>query len=396
MALTSIGDQRTPAVPIEITLDPELGLPSANQELCIIGHAASGMAASANYKAVSISNVADPVAAEAEAAALFGGSSAEIVKMIVAAVKANEGASTVPPIKAIPLQSTDADFGASDAALTTLKTLKAEFVVSPYDALSTALRTKIRDAASTMSGAQRPANNQYGTIAVLFNRSASSATGLDTPDSQYLSLVWGRDSGSPTYSVAESAAACAARMARGGVPFNSIDDENITGLAAPAAQSDWISVGAGLESEAALVKGWTPLRVKASGDVAFVRTVTSRVTNGVSSAAVTAYYDVQDFQVLYFFRKAVYTRLTQTDIKNTKASKETAKLIRGEVLRLAQLFEDQQMFQNVAQLAPQFKVERNISDRHRFDVLIPVNVIPNLHVIAVNVKAGTQFDTLVI
>jgi phage tail sheath gpL-like len=61
---------------------------------------------------------------------------------------------------------------------------------------------------------------------------------------------------------------------------------------------------------------------------------------------------------------------------------------------LAQLFEDNQMFQAVAELAKQFTVVRSLSDRHRFDVMTPVNVVPALHTIATTVRAGTQFDTI--
>jgi len=156
-------------------------------------------------------------------------------------------------------------------------------------------------------------------------------------------------------------------------------------------------VGAGLESEAVLNKGYTPLWVTPNGEVAFVRTVTGRLsTDGSGDAPVTAYYDVQDFQVLYFWRKTLYTRFSQPDFKQRKASAGAAQDVKSEAIRLATAFEDQNMFQAVGLLAKQFKVERNISDRHRFDVLTPVNVIPGLHVIATNVRATTEFDTVTI
>jgi phage tail sheath gpL-like len=52
------------------------------------------------------------------------------------------------------------------------------------------------------------------------------------------------------------------------------------------------------------------------------------------------------------------------------------------------------MFQAVTQLASMFVVQRNASDRSRFDVQTPVNVIPGLHVIATQIAAGTLYDTL--
>jgi phage tail sheath gpL-like len=214
-------------------------------------------------------------------------------------------------------------------------------------------------------------------------------------DTQYIMGVWLPDSGTPDYSVAEMAAACANRAAANAVPFNPLDDVTITGIDAPENQSEWPTKGAGLESEACLNQGWTPLFVKPNGEVAFVRTVTGRLSaDGSGSPVVTAYYDLQDFQVIYLYRKALYTRYSQTDFKQRKASDSTAREIKSEGIRLAQLFEDQAMFQKVKDLAKFFLVERNVSDRHRFDFKYPVNVVPGLHVVAGNIEAGTLFDTI--
>lgn len=400
MALTSIADQKTPGRPIEITFAAELGLPSANQEVLLIGRAAAtgvaGSGTAAIYTPVIISNVADVTAATAEANAKFGAGS-ELAKMVIAAVKANEGGSTFPALKAVPLASTDTDFGPADIALENTKKQKAEFIVSPYAGMSTSLRDKLEDTAQAMSGAQRVHNNQFGTMGVVVERATADPANLDSPDTQYLFPVYLRDAGTgdnaPVYSVAEVAAAAAAVAAANAVPFNPLHGVVINNLDAPKVESDWITVGGGLESETILNKGWTPLRVLPNGDVAFVRTRTARITTD-GSTQVTAYYDIQDFQVLYFWRKTVYTRLNQPDLVRVKASAQIANQIKSEVIRLAKTFEDQGMFQNVDALAKKFKVERSLSDRHRFDVFTPVNVIPGLAVVAVNVQASTEGDVL--
>jgi phage tail sheath gpL-like len=54
------------------------------------------------------------------------------------------------------------------------------------------------------------------------------------------------------------------------------------------------------------------------------------------------------------------------------------------------------MFQNVTALAKLFIVERNISDRTRFDVFTPVNVIPGLMVVATNIQATTLGDNITV
>lgn len=400
MALTSIGSQRTPGRPVEITFEAETGLPNDNQELMIIGHAASGIAASGLYIVQTISNSGDLTAASGEVATKFGDGS-ELAKMILAAVRANLGGSTFPQIKAVALAITDTDFGAADIALTNAKKVKSEYLVSPYDLTDSTLRGKIKDTALEMSGAQRVQNNQFGTFGVLANRSVTDPSLLPETDTQYLIGVWLRDTGTgadaPAYSVAEIAAASACKMAANLSPFNPLDNITIVGIDAPKKNTDWITVGAALESEVALGLGITPLRVKPNGEVAFVRTVTSRVSfDGTGAPLVTAYYDVQDFNVLYFFRKTIFTRFSQPDFTQRKLNDETAREAKAEVIRLMQAFQDQGMFQAVDKFAKLVEVERNASDRSRLDIKIPVNVVPGLHVVASNIVASTQFDVITV
>lgn len=385
----AIGFQKTPGRPIEVLFTADLGVPNDNQELLLIGRAASG--ATGVETVVTVNAVSDVDGATAEANLKFG-SGSELAKMVIAAVKANALASrgTFPVIKCVPLASTATTL--TTAAQTAAKGVKAEFIVSPFDGQTDATaRTALRDLCAEMSGPQRVENNQYGTIGVAANQSVTDPSTLTAPDSQFLSLVWFRNS-APTYSVGEVAAAYAAVLAGNITPFVPVDNYTVGGLAAPSL-ADQISVGAGLLSETCLTKGWTPLRTKPNGDVSIVRSVTTRITVD-GTVAAGAYYDVQDFQVLYYWRKTVFTRLNQPDLKNVKASKETALIIEGELVRLANLFEQNQMFQAVAQLAKEFTVTRSLSDRHRFDVSTPVNVIPNLHVVATSVKATTRYDVL--
>lgn len=400
--IVSIGDQRTPGRPVEITFAAETGIPSDAQEVVIIGHKDAVSGSVAPYVLSVISSSGDQTAASAEVASKFGAGS-ELAKMILAAIRANIGGSTFPQIKAIALAAADTGFGSSDQALTELKRYKAEFVVSPYDGnTEDVLRDKLKAACLEMSGAQRVHNNQFGTVGVVFNRSETDPANLDKFDTQYITGVWLRDTGTgadaPLYSfVGEMAAAAAARMASNGIPFNPQDDITIQGVAAPKKVTDWPSIGAALESETCLNQGWTPLKVKPNGEVAFVRTVTGRISpDGSGAPVVQSYYDVQDFQQLYLYRKTIYTRFSQPDFKQRKASDDTGREIKSEAIRLAKIFEDQGMFQHVDKLAPLFQVERSLTDRHRFNLKIPVNVVPGLHVIASNIEATTQFDTIVI
>ncbi len=394
MAITNIADQKTPARPIEITFAPELGLPSADQEVLLIGHAASGIASSSINTVININNSSDREAALAECVTKGFGSASELTKMVLAAIDANAGSSSFPALKVCPLASTETGFGTADAALTAVSRVKAEFVVSPYDGQDSALGIKLKNTCLLMSGATRTDNNQFGTVGVLANLDETDPSLLYQYDTQYLMPIYMRDTGTNPYSVAELAAASAAKVAALTVPFNPLDDVTIVGVTPPANPADNLTRGGGLETEAALNKGWTPLFVKPNGEVAFVRTVTARLSaDGTGAPVVGAYYDVQDFMVLYFFRKTIWTRVSQPDFKRRKASQESAIDLKSEIVRLAALFEEQSMFQAVDKLAKQIIVERSASDRHRFDVKIPVNVVPGLHVIATNIEAGVLFDS---
>lgn len=397
--LTSLGDRKTPSRPVQISFGPNLGTPTALKELCLIGHrgagAASGSSGVANYTVVNMSNVASVAAASGEVAGYVGDGS-ELAKMVIAAVRVAVAAGgNIPPIKIIPLASGDADHG---QAFTAADRVKAELLVSCYDGsgASNALRTALINEAQAMSGPERTENNQFGTFGVMFNRSVTDPSTLPTPDTQYFMGFWCPDTGTganaPAYSIAEMAAACAALYASNGYPFNPLDNTILPTVTAPLQSSDWITCGVGLQSETALGKGWTPLRVDAAGSVRFVRTVTSRITIDGSTPA-TAYYDAQDFDALYYFRKTVYTREKQPDFANVKASQQKAQDLKAEMIRLAKLFETDGVFQAVDLLAKQFVVQRRSSDRSTFEAFYPVNVVPGLHNILSNIQATTQFDS---
>lgn len=402
MALTDIGIQKTPGRPAELTFGANTGLPSPIQPVVLIGHrgagASSGGSGIANYSAVIISNVGDSIAAGVEAAANFG-SGSELAKMVIAAVNAVEDGGTFPPIVCIPLASSDVGFGSSNQAIATLDKLSAGFVVSPYDGDSdTAHTTQLITEAQAMSGPQRVENNQFGTCVVAANFAQATPGSLHKYDSQFFMGAYMRDLGAlgaNPYTLGEFAAGFANAVAANAVPFNPMNNIQYVGATAPANSSDFLSIGAGQDSETVLNQGWSPLKIQPNGNVAFVRTVTSRLTSN-GTTPVNAYYDIQDFQSLYFFRQTVWTRENQPDFSNTKASVQTAKNLKSEILRLMQLFETQGMFQATAQLAALVQVQRNVSDRTRFDVLIPVNVVPGLQVVANNIQAGTLFDTFTV
>lgn len=410
MGLSSLPDQRTPGQGIQITFQAQTQPPNPNQNVVLMGHvAATGFAASGLYTGNLFVNSGDTsvglVNAVAECVQRFGSSTCELAKMILAAIAANQQTSQFPQLWWIALASTDTDFGqGTNKGLSGLNLLEAEFVVSPYDGASgssqSATALALENACATISAPANVQNNQFGSVGVVFNRAQSNPALLPIYDTQYLMPCWLYDSstlGAPPLSIGEMAAAYAAIVAGNPVPFNPVDDLIIPNIPAPNNPADWPTVGNGMATEAALNRGWGPLKVFPNASVACVRSITARLTlngsgNGLNN--ITAYFDMQDFQVLYYWRKTLYTRFAQPDWKRRKASLQAAQLMLSEMIRLATLFQDQQMFQAVDQLATQFEVARNTTDRSRFDYVTPVNVIPGLHVIDGNIIATTEFDTL--
>lgn len=396
MALTTISDRLTPSVPIQITLGNLVNVPSANQNVLIYGHASATTPASALYTVYNVANSASVSAATTELGALYGPTS-EIVTMVVAAINANALGLNVnfPQLKVVALASTDTGFGSANVALTNALTTRQEFIVNPYDAMvSNANALALIAQATLLSGPDRGAMSQFGSTVV------QSAVAVAPSSSSTLTFFGTQNVVSATlpsigeataYTAAQLSAANAAAIAANAAPFDPMDSVVVGGVPAPVLQANQVTVGAGLVSETILAQGWTPMKVTAAAQVAFVRTITGRVMNALNTG--DAYIDVQDWQVLYLWRNTLYTRFTQPDFSNVKASQQEASSILGELIRLAKLFETQNMFEDVTQLAPLFKVARGVSDRSRFDAYTPLNVIPGLHVLAINAQAGTLFDS---
>jgi hypothetical protein len=187
------------------------------------------------------------------------------------------------------------------------------------------------------------------------------------------------------------AAAHAGAMMQSAFPYNPLTNVQVGGLVAPKLSSDIIVIDPNGASEQALTAGLSPLSTKPDGTICFIRTRTTYnlLPDGVT--AVTAYFDWQDLVVMNDFREDCY-QITQNPPFNgnpggTKASQTIANLLKDEILREAQDYEDLGAFQGVQFLASQFLVQPSSTSRGRFDFKIPINVIPGLFVIAGNIEA---------
>lgn len=396
-------DQKTPSRPIGLTFGESGELASDNQEVTLVGHLPVEGNSLGPYERYTVQNSGDPDAAFAELEDITGGEDSELTKMVIAAINANrvasEGATSFPRLHVIGIANGRPDFGPANEAMKEADRYKTEYLVSPYDFSVDSNRNLLRDQAIAMSSGLRTDNRQFGTFGVAFNRSIEDFADFPAMDKYNMILAYLRDTGAgdlaPDLSIAECAAKVAARLASRLPPFNPMDSVSVGDLAVPKKKKDWLTIGGAMESEALLNKGILPLYSRPDGYSAFVRTVTTRISTDDSATPNTySYIDVQDFNVLFYWRRAQYERFAQRDWKERKASEKTAGDYLGELIKLGDAFQDGGMFQNMDKLAPLFKVGRSTTDRSKFLSRTPVNVIPGLHGLGNNTVAGTFFDTI--
>jgi phage tail sheath gpL-like len=398
MALTSIADRLTPSVPIEFTFGAQPIAPG-KKYTTLFGHKAASGGSLAPYGVHDVVSLGDPDAAKAEVDALAG-SGSEIGKMAYAFVAANSqaGRSNFPAFRVVLLAHDDTDFGAGDAAINAVKFKRSDMLVGPYPGEDSANLTKLKNLAVLISGPDRDLQGQFGSfVNVATLEAIGAATTAIAPNSRNIVCHILPDSGgTPANSIPVLNAATAGAMMASAFPYNPLQGVAIGGLVPPVSTADWIAVDPAGASEAALVAGFSPLRVMPGGLVGFIRTRTTYNLLPDAVTAATAYFDWQDLVVLNDFRESCY-QITQNPPFNnnpggTKASQQIAAKLKDEILREAQTFEDLGAFQAVKTLAPQFVVAPSTTSRGRFDFFIPVNVLPGLYVIAGNIQAVTTFD----
>lgn len=397
MATPIIPFTRVPSVKVPIVVNNS-GLVGADNTLVIIGRmAASGSTATAGQPFV-INNYGDPAAAALECTAAFGASS-EAGAMVVAAIQgvlfSSLAIKLFPPIKVIPLAST-ATSASLAGILGALLTMPAPYIVSPFNGSDAAGVTALSNYLTAISGNDRGDNGQFGSfgfIAVDGDTSAVTPIGIGAA-SEKLCFPWLRDLATTKSNAASSvAAAYGAVCASLSVPYLPLDGITVGGLIAPASSADYHSSGDTGTVSLGLSSGLSPLVTTPGGKIAVSRSITSLRT--VSSVEDAAYYDMQDWQVLYYLRKNSYNVASQPRYKQAKASIAKFQALKSELFQLCKQMESLDMLQYVDLLANQFSVTRSLQNRHAGLFSVPVNVIPGFHNKGIELDAGVQFDVVV-
>lgn len=175
------------------------------------------------------------------------------------------------------------------------------------------------------------------------------------------------------------------------LPYPPLNGMLAGGLVAPQKSSDWILIDPNGASEQALAAGLSPFVVRSDRTVGFLKSIVTLTLRGSNLPVNNTYISYQDLVILNDFKESVFLITQNPPFSNnpggSKASATIAGLLRGEILREAYFFETQGAFQGVAVLAPLIQVQPSLTTRGRIDFYIPVNVVPNLDVIAGLIEA---------
>lgn len=393
--MTSFQFTRAPSTKTSVGISTKGLTPAVNELVIIARRGASGGSATTGVP-VLLDNFGDYLLAATECTTKFGASS-EISEMVVAAIKGVLFSDLVdkqfPKLRVIPLAN---DAVAADLAgvLAANIVVKMPFVVVPFPMTDATARGALKAHLTAISASDRGSNGQFGSFGVMATdgilstvTAASEANG-----SELLLFPWLRDGAvTKANKIHAVAAAYAAVCASTGIPYLPLNEIVVGGLVPPVASSDWHTSGDAGTEALGLESGLVPLMVASDGTMKISRTITSRRSN--SAAADASYYDMQDWQKLYYFRMNVYLLSTQARYKRAHASDQKLLALRSEIIATAKEFERLDMFQHVDDLVEQFKCTRVSGNRHAAVYEAPTNCIPGFHNKGIGITGTDEFDT---
>jgi phage tail sheath gpL-like len=396
MTAPNIVFTRSPSIKIPVVVNLA-GLVAADNTLFLLGKVSVAGGAKAAGTITQINNYGDPALAATECDGYFGAGS-ELGEMVVAAIKgvlySNLETKLFPPIKVIALANNSTSAGLA-AVLANLLALPMPYIALPYESTDAVAMTAIQNHLTAINGNDRGPNGQFGSfgfMAVQDDTSTAAPTGVSA-SSQAICIPWLRDTATvKANKSANLSAAYAAICASLSVPFLPLNGITVGGIIPPVSSVDWHTAGDTGTVALGLDSGLSPLLVNGS-KVEISRSITTvRTVTGISDVA---YYDLQDWQVLYYLRKNVYNIAAQPRYKRAKASIQKLQALKSELIQVCKSMEDLEMLQHVSKLADQFTVERSLLNRHASLYRVPANIIPGFHNKGIELDAGTQFDVVV-
>lgn len=387
---------REPSTKISLQIVSQ-GLVAADNTVVLFGKRAASGGTATTGAPVTIENMGNTDALTTEVTGLFGSSTCEISEMILAANNALKFTDLdpllSPPIKAVCIANDATDITSTLAALESLPMPFAAMGFPTTDATNLAA---FKAHMMAISKSDRGSAGQFGSAGFVH---AAGSLGTLSPIGEGVArpeivLPWLRDSAGTAANKSHMVAAavcaiCAANI----IPFKPLNDIIVGGLVAPASRADWHTPGDSGTVASGLAAGLLPLTVSPGGNVLISRTVTA--SRRVSSVADADYFDLQDWQVLYYLRKNIYSLTQQATFKRCKGSAKKANQLKSGIISILKDCEALEMLQNVDLLVDQVTVKRSLVNRSAFIYTVPVNVIPGFHNKGVGLIGTTLFDGVV-
>ena len=372
-------------------------LSQSTKTLVIIGHlSVAGGTVAAGVPQI-IENFGNPDDAKTECDGYFGADS-EIGEMVVAAINSilytnsdNEGKNIeFPVLKCIPMANGDDDL---EAFLGKLLTVPMPHVVVPYDITDDTSRAALKDHLVAISGQGRGVHQQYGSFGYMgaFGELATVSPLAIAEATQVLSFPWLRDTAAgKANKLHEVAAAYAAICAGNAYPFNPVNDVKLGKVDPPSQVDDYHTGGDAGTVALGLAAGLVPLMVNAAGEVVISRSITALRSNEASPDA--AYYDIQDWQVLYEYRYQAHVISQRQEFTNKKRTTDRTKELRTALIKRARDMQDDEALQHVDELVDQFTITIPKDNRHAAIYKTPLNVVPGFHQKGIDVIGTDEFD----
>jgi hypothetical protein len=264
-------------------------------------------------------------------------------------------------------------------------TAGSEVVTVTGNAISVSIAGGVSTAAQVLAALQASVPAQALISSVLSGTGSTAQTAVAATN-----LTGG---GVGANSTQQMAAGTAAVCAANGLPFMPMTDVVVGGLVPQASQGDWVTPGDSGTEALGLAAGLIPLMSNLNGTVGISRTVTS--SQRVANTPDADYFDLQDWQVLYYLRLQCYNLAQQPQYKIAKASDATAKALMSDIINTCKIMQDDlNMLQFVEQLVSEFEYARSATVRSAFTYYIPVNVIPGFYNKGIEVVGTNQFDVL--
>lgn len=385
---------RVPATKTSVNLEVT-GFQQSEKKVVLIGRAAVAGGTVDTGAGVTILNFGDEALAKTECDGYFGADS-ELGEMVVAAIKAlrysDLPSKVFPKIVCYPMDNGDDDL---ETFLEGLVNEPMPHVAIPFDMSSSSNLTAFKLHLEVISGDNRGHFGQFGSFGHIGDSGEFATLGpiAEAQGTQHFVFPWLRDAAAvKANKVHEVAAAQAIIAAALPAPYNPVNGIRVGKIAPPSDKADHHTGGETGTVSLGLDSGLVPWVVDDAGEVRISRLITSLRSNAV--AADQAYYDVNDWQVLYEYRYNCYLISEREQYKNQKRTATLVQALKSEFFQLALDFQTLGMFQEVEAFADQFTAEAVAGNRHAVIFKAPVNVVPGLHQKGIEITGTNQFDVL--